>query len=64
MRSDNAFAEVSEGVLKVRTQSDPRLLGRWFWTLKATSLQDDRWPVVSQTDVDIRVESTTKVSAP
>lgn len=57
-------AEVTEGVLKVRTQSDPRLLGRWFWTLKATSLQDDRWPVVSQTDVDIRVESTTKVSAP
>lgn len=56
--------EVSEGVLKVRTQSDPRLLGRWFWTLKATSLQDDRWPVVSQTDVDIRIESTTKVSAP
>lgn len=57
-------AEVTEGVLKVRTQSDPRLLGRWFWTLKATSLQDDRWPVVSQTDVDIRIESTTKVSAP
>jgi hypothetical protein len=57
-------AEVSEGVLKVRTQSDPRLLGCWFWTLKATSLQDDRWPVVSQADVDIRIESTTKVSAP
>jgi hypothetical protein len=57
-------AEVSEGVLKVRTQSDPRLLGCWFWTLKATSPQDDRWPVVSQADVDIRIESTTKVSAP
>ena len=57
-------ANTSEGVLKARTKSDPRLLGQWFWTLKATSLQDSRWPVVSQTDVDIRFESETKVAAP
>ena len=43
----------SQGLLTIRTKSDPRLHGRWPWSLRATSLQDDRWPVVSETILDV-----------
>ena len=45
-----------EGQLTIRTQSDARLHGRWTWRLRATSLQDGQWPVVSEADLDIVFE--------
>ena len=46
----------SQGLLTIRTKSDSRLHGRWPWLLRATSLQDDRWPVVSETSLDVDFE--------
>ena len=42
-----------QGKLTITTVADPALAGPWSFTLKATSLQDNQWPVVSQTDVPI-----------
>ncbi len=41
------------GKLTISTVADPALAGPWSFTLKATSLQDNRWPVVSQTNVTV-----------
>ena len=46
----------SQGLLTIRTKSDARLHGRWTWQLRATSLQEDRWPVVSETSLDVDFE--------
>lgn len=43
------------GQLQVTTRPDERLTGSWTFTLSATALQDGRWPVVSQTQVDVEV---------
>jgi type 1 fimbria pilin len=47
-------ADQNTGVLRIETQADDKLVGEWSLTLTATALQDNQWPVVSQTD--IRVE--------
>lgn len=57
-------AETSTGTLTVHPPVDPQLLGRWSWMIQATSLQEDRWPVVSQTDVDILFELPMALAAP
>ena len=41
------------GKLTITTAADPALAGAWSFTLKATSLQDNQWPVVSQTNVPV-----------
>jgi hypothetical protein len=43
------------GTLVIRTKSDPRLAGEWSWELRATSLENDRLPVISVTDVNVLV---------
>ena len=54
----------NEGFLVIRTKADARLNGRWNWTLTATSLQDDRWPVVSQTELDVLFEGGMTTASP
>ena len=41
------------GTLTITTVADPALQGPWMLTVKATSLQDNQWPVVSQTDIPV-----------
>jgi hypothetical protein len=43
------------GTLVVRTKIDPRLAGEWTWELRATALERGELPVVSVTDVSVRV---------
>jgi hypothetical protein len=43
------------GTLVIRTKSDPRLAGEWTWEIRATSLENDRLPVISVTDVNVLV---------
>lgn len=45
--------EASEGILKISTTADDRLRGAWTLTLKATSLQQGRWPVISEVELPI-----------
>ena len=47
-------ADQSTAVLRMESQADNKLSGQWTMTLTATALRDEKWPVVSQTD--IRVE--------
>jgi len=47
----------STGTLKLTTRPDRRLEGDWTIRLVATALQDDRWPVVSVTDLTIRFQA-------
>jgi len=47
-------ADQNTAMLRIETQADSKLAGEWTLTLTATSMQDDQWPMVSQTD--IRVE--------
>jgi hypothetical protein len=42
---------VDEGTLRVVSTADARLAGPWTLKLVATALEDDRWPVVSETDL-------------
>ena len=44
--------EQTSGRLKITTATDARLLGPWQLRLAATTLLDDRWPVVSEAIVD------------
>lgn len=41
------------GVLKVSTKADERLRGAWTFRIRATSRQDDQWPVISETDAAV-----------
>jgi hypothetical protein len=41
------------GTLHISSAADVRLAGAWQFRLKATALQDDRWPVVSETDLRV-----------
>ncbi|MCG8651511.1 MAG: hypothetical protein MI861_16840, partial [Pirellulales bacterium] len=51
-------ADEDRGTIKVSVKSDPRLTGRWTLLLKATTLQDGKWPVVSQTKVDVEFSNS------
>ncbi len=41
------------GKLRITSVADARLRGTWQFTLKATALEDGKWPVVSQYDVPV-----------
>lgn len=44
----------SRGELQVRSLRDARLRGTWKLQLRATAMQDGRWPVVSVTEFEVR----------
>lgn len=44
----------TSGVLQIVSKADEQLRGQWDLTVRATALQDDKWPVISETE--IRVE--------
>jgi hypothetical protein len=46
----------SSGKLAITTVGDKRLSGRWTLTLRATALEQDKWPVVSQCEVDVQFQ--------
>ncbi|MFN9719124.1 MAG: hypothetical protein ACK58L_10545 [Planctomycetota bacterium] len=46
-------ASQNSGMVIIRTSAVPQLAGPWTWTLRATALQEDRWPVVSETNVSV-----------
>ena len=47
-------ADKSSGTISIRTVGSDVLHGPWDWTLRATSLQNDTWPVVSETTISVR----------
>lgn len=44
----------SSGVLQIVSRADEQLRGQWNLTVRATAMQDDKWPVISESE--IRVE--------
>jgi hypothetical protein len=42
-----------QGVLQVSPKADERLLGPWLLRMKATALQEGKWPVVSETELEV-----------
>ncbi len=48
--------QASGGTILVRLASDPALLGEHSITLRATSLKDGKWPVVSEATVMLIVK--------
>lgn len=51
-KTNPALKLKTEIPLTVSTQDDPRLNGTWKMKLRATALQENRWPVVSETEVE------------
>ena len=49
-------ADKSTGVLKIYSEPHERLQGSWDIALRATAMQDGRWPVVSTTKVTVEFE--------
>ena len=47
-------AKTKQTTLLIRTMPDEVLVGDWNLTIKATAMKDNRWPVVSQTEVPVR----------
>ncbi|MDZ4777790.1 MAG: hypothetical protein SGJ23_13505 [Alphaproteobacteria bacterium] len=45
--------DVNRGVLRISSVADARLEGAWSITLKATALEDGKWPIVSQVDLPV-----------
>lgn len=48
-------ADQTDGQLEVRVMEDKVVRGRRTWTLRASALQDGRWPVASETTVEVDV---------
>lgn len=46
-------ANQNQAILTVQTKPNPRLTGRWKLGIRATALQDDRWPVISRTETTV-----------
>ena len=46
----------NKAALKIQTVPDSRLVGRWKLHVKATALQNGKWPTVSQTEVTVQFE--------
>ena len=46
-------ADQTEGVLRLNSKKDERLRGPWKLRLSAQSLQQDRWPVISEAEIDM-----------
>ena len=42
-----------QGVLRIETAADSRLQGLWPLRVTATALQDGRWPVVSESELEL-----------
>jgi len=58
-------AGIDQGVLRVIAVADARLAGPWDLRVTATALQDARWPVVSETAVQLEyTDSNAMPSAP
>jgi len=47
--------EQTTGRLRISTAADPRLLGPWQLRLAASTLLEDRWPVVSEAVVNVDI---------
>lgn len=47
-------AGIDHGVLRVTSVADSRLAGPWGLRVSATAMQDARWPVVSETTVQLQ----------
>ena len=45
-----------QGVLRITSIADPRLLGQWSLSLSASALQDAQWPVISETSLPLVIE--------
>jgi hypothetical protein len=45
------------GTLRIITKPHARLSGDWPLTIKATALEDGKWPVVSQTEIVVRFDA-------
>lgn len=45
--------EQTAGRLRIGTTADPRLLGPWQLRIAASTLLNDRWPVVSEAELDV-----------
>ena len=52
-------AGIDHGVLRVISVADSRLAGPWGLRVSATALQDARWPVVSETTVQLEYSEST-----
>lgn len=53
----------STAVLKLRVASDPQAVGVRYAVVRATALQDGRWPAVSETRIPLIVEAAKSVAA-
>ncbi|MEZ5945117.1 MAG: PPC domain-containing protein [Planctomycetaceae bacterium] len=45
--------EAESGRLRVHSTTDPKLTGQWTFRVRATARQDDRWPVVSEAELNV-----------
>ncbi|MEI7698674.1 MAG: hypothetical protein WCK86_02690 [Planctomycetia bacterium] len=52
-------AGIDHGVLRVISVADSRLAGPWGLRVSATAMQDARWPVVSETTVQLEYSEST-----
>ena len=48
---ENDGAEEAQAKLTVTLADDPRIAGEWPITIRATALEEGRWPVVSEATV-------------
>jgi hypothetical protein len=46
-----------QGELRITLANDARLAGDWLLTLRATALQEDQWPVISDAELPLRLEA-------
>ncbi|MFO0999193.1 MAG: PPC domain-containing protein [Planctomycetaceae bacterium] len=46
------------GVLQVVSTTDEQLRGQWNLTVRATALQDEKWPVISESEIRVEYIST------
>lgn len=58
-----AASEDSRLVLRIKTAAARELAGDWDVVVKATALQDGRWPVVSQTTIPVRFVAAAATAA-
>ena len=47
----------TQTAIQIQTKNDSRLTGRWRLILKAHALENDQWPVMSQTEVSVDFQS-------
>ncbi|MDX1943789.1 MAG: hypothetical protein SFU86_00155 [Pirellulaceae bacterium] len=56
-------ANQSAATVKLRLVDDPRLLGRRSVTIRATALQNGKWPAISETTIPLVIEARPAVAA-